>query len=91
MKVYLVQRDMECDECSGFDTFAVSSDLVKCKQMCIDDLIECNKHDDRFSIDECRIGDLEKYKDAEIWKLDIYVNINWEVLNKYEIREMEVL
>ena len=91
MKVYLVQRDMGCEDCGGFDTFSVSSDLDKCKQLCIDDLIECNKHDNRFSIDKCRIGELEKYKDSETWKLDIWVNINWDVLHSYEIREMEVL
>lgn len=82
---------MECEECSGVDTFAISSDLDKCKQMCIDDLIECNKHDNRFNIDKCRIGDLEKDKYSETWKLDIWVNISWDVLNSYEIREMEVL
>lgn len=91
MKVYLCQRDTGCEDCGGFETFAVSSDLDKCKQLCIDDLIECNKHDNRFSIDKCRVRNFEKYKHDEAWQFDIWVNIEWDILHRYEIREMEML
>ena len=91
IKVYLVQRDDRCENCSGLNTFAVSSDLNKCRQICIDDIIETNKQDNRFNIDNCSIGNLEKNKYSNVWELGILVNISWEVLHTYEIREKELL